>query len=173
MEQLSASSNPNDHRQQLNVSGLGAWIIESETGSITFIGEHNYAEGIRANLWKFLDGGSKAKFVDPGLQFVLLDAQDELIRGDGISGDLKTVLTIDRTEDHGLRRSQFLSTPNPVFIFERGVAVFTPDGSVLWCRNDLRLDHHFQRIEKEKILYSSEHRGHWAYHLLTGSVTDA
>jgi hypothetical protein len=173
MEQLSDSFNAKDHRPKLNVPGMGAWTIESETGSITFSGEQNYAEGIRANLWKFLDGGSKGKFVDPGLRFVLLDAQDEVIRGDGQSGELTTVLTIERTEDHGLRRSQFISAPNPVFIFERGVAVFTPDGSFVWCRNDLRLDHHFQHIEKDKILYFSEHRGNWAYDLLTGSVTDA
>lgn len=137
------------------------------------MGQHNYAQGIRAKLGNFLKGSSKAMYVDPALRFVLFDAQDEVIRGDAVSGELQTGVSLDRISDHGLRRSKFVSAPNPVFIFERGVAVFNEDGWLLWCRNDLRLDHHFRGIEGNQIVYFSELKGEWSYDLFSGDAKSA
>jgi|SRR6185437_1666975 hypothetical protein len=171
MAHWSDSSNVEGHQPKLEVPGLGTWTIRSDTGEITFYGQRNFAEGIRANLWKFLDGGSKPKFVDSALRFVLLDAQDEMIRGDAFSGELRTLITLERIADPGLRRSEFVSAATPVFIFERGVVAFNRDGWLQWFRNDLRLDHHFKVIEGDQIVYFSEHRGEWRYNLFDGRIT--
>jgi hypothetical protein len=166
-----SSSSTIDHRPQLSVPGIGTWIVESEHGRVTFSGAQNYVESIQSNLWKFLDGGARAKYVDSESRYVLVDAQDEIIRGDGTTGDLKTVANLRRIEDQGLRRSQFLPAPTPVFIFELGVVVFSAVGQLVWFHNDLHLDHHFLRLEAQKIVYFSERRGEWSYELATGELT--
>jgi hypothetical protein len=162
-----------DHRPQLDIPGIGTWSIEPDTRAVEFLGEHNYAQNIQADLWKFFTGGSKPKFVDTEKRFVLLDAQDEILRGDGISGELKAVVKLDRIQDHALRRSEFVPASTPVFVYEHGIVVFSLDGWPLWSRNDLLLGQLFQRIEGNSILYFSEHRGGWGYDLATGSVANS
>jgi hypothetical protein len=162
-----------DHRPQLNIPGLGTWSIEPGTAHVSFVGEHNYVQSVPASLWKFFDQGSKPKFVDLEKQFVLLDAQDEILRGNGLSGELDSVVKLNRITDHGLRRSEFVLASTPVFIYEHGLVVFDLDGWLLWSHNDLRLDHHFQKVEGSTILYFSERQGTWGYNLSTGAVKNA
>jgi hypothetical protein len=158
----------NDHKSKLHVPSIGTWVLNVTTGNAEFIGEKIHVPDVGGSLRKFFEGGSRSTFIDPQYRFVLLDAQDEVLRGDASSGEIKAVANLKRQEDHGLRRSTFISAPVPVFIFEHGVAVFDSDGQLHWSRNDLKLDHHFERIEGDRIIYSSEHRGKWAYDLSTG-----
>ncbi len=163
-----------DHRSKLDVPGIGTWVMESEHGAVEFLGDQDaYAQGIRANLYKFFDGGKKASFVDPQNKFVLLDAQDELIRGEAATGALKTVISVNRIPDHGLRHSKFISAPNPVFLYEQGIVVFDKDGNPMWSKTNLQLTDYFRRIEGDRIVYSSEQKGTWSYDLHTGNVTNA
>jgi len=159
-----------DHRPKLEVEGIGTWILES--GKVEFIGEDDYVPSVSGNLWKYLEGGPKPKFVDPQRRFVLLDAQDEVLRGDR-TGELRTVATVRRPGDWGLRRSGFISVPVPVFVFECGLVVFESDGQFRWSRDDLKLNDFFQRIENGRIFYSSERLGQWAYDLSTGELIAA
>jgi hypothetical protein len=100
---------------------------------------------------------------------LLLDARDEVLRADAVSGDLETVLVIERMKEGGFDWGRFVEKPAPIFVFELGIAVFRPDdGRVLWSRNDFMLDNFFQRVEGERILYSSEHLGDMEYDLSTG-----
>jgi hypothetical protein len=108
------------NRPTLDVPGVGRWTIESDTGEIEFVGEHNYTQRILANLAKFLDGGSKAKFIDPKRRFVLLDAQDELIRADASSGELKTVIILNRALKTGACVTASLFQPRLLFSFMNG-----------------------------------------------------
>lgn len=156
----------------MEVEGIGTWILEP-TGKVEFIGEDIYVPSVSGNLWKFLQGGPRPKFVDPQRRFVLLDARDEVLRGDARTGELRTVATLSRQEDRGLRRSGFISAPVPVFVFEYGLVVFDSDGQFHWSRNDLKLDDFFQRMENGRIFYSSEPLGQWAYDLYTGERTTA
>jgi hypothetical protein len=150
------------------MEGIGTWTTEGTKGQAEFIGNEASPHTVPGNLWKFFEGGSKAKYIDPLNKFVLLDAQDEVIRADASTGNLKTVATLSRHKDQGLRHSRFISSPVPVFIFELGLVVFDSHGQFQWSCNDLKLDHHFQEIKDGKILYSSEHRGKWVYDISTG-----
>lgn len=118
-----------DHRPKLDVPGIGTWFLNSSGGKAEFISDRTYAPVVQGNIWKFFEGGSQQKFIDPQQQFVLLEAQDEMLRGDG-SGELRTVTNLKRQGDGGLRRSKFISEPVPVFIFEHGLIVFNFDGQV-------------------------------------------
>jgi len=161
-----------DHRSKLDVQGIGTWILSAPKGKAEFIGENTYVPAVCGNIWKFFEGGSKPKFVDPHCRFFLLDAVDEILRGDA-TGELKTVAAINREQDSGLRRSAFVSAPVPVFIFEHGLLAFDSDGQLRWSRNDLKLDQFFTRVEKGRIFYHSEHRGDWAFDLSTGHCKTA
>ena len=157
-----------DHRAKLEVAGIGTWVLNAPRGQAEFIGEHNYVPSVRGNLWKFLEGATQPKFVDPERRFVLLDALDEVIRADAYTGELKTVATVRRAEDSGLRSSKFVAGHLPILVFEHGLVVFRSEGQVLWLRDDLKLKDFFQCVTNDRILYSSEHRGKWAYDLHTG-----
>lgn len=160
-----------NHRPKLEVQGVGTWVLGPTKEEAEFTGRDSYVPAVRGNLWKFFEGGSKPRFVDPQHRFVLLDAQDEVLRGDANLGELKTVATLKRAENRGLRRSRFLSEPGPVFIFEHGLLVFDENGQLRWSLNNLKLDQFFQQIRDGKIVYSSEHCGKWAYDLATGQRT--
>lgn len=158
------------HRLELQINGIGTWVLNAPRGQAEFTGQNTYVPAVRGNIWKFFEGGSKPKFIDPQRRFVLLDAQDEILRGDAALGELRTVATLKRAEDPGLRHSVFISAGVPVFIFERGLVVFDSDGQLRWSHNDLKLDDHFKKIENGRIFYSAERQGTWAYDLSTGEL---
>src|SRR5215467_9664030 len=101
-----------DQRSKLDVPGIGTWILSGPGGEAEFIGEYAHVPVVRSNIWKFFKGGSKPRFVDPDHRFILLNAVDEILRGD-VTGELKTVAPLNRIEDRGLRRSAFLPAPVP------------------------------------------------------------
>lgn len=155
------------------MEGVGSWVLNTPRGQAEFIGKDNYVPSVPGNLWKFLEGGTQAKFVDPQRRFVLLDALDEVLRGDSRSGRLRTVTVVKRQEDPGLRRSRFIIDPVPILIIEHGLVVFNSDGEVCWSHDSLKLDQFFQGVFKDRILYFSEHHGRWAYDLATGKEAPA
>jgi len=165
----------NDHRPRLEVAGVGTWTLELPGDEIEFIGKQNAYARIHAPLQKALGVvGVPIIFVDPGKRFVIVDAQDELLRGDAATGELTSIASLTRIEDRAFRRAQFVtaySTSSAVFIYELGIMVFDEVGQLLWSRADLMLDHHFMRIEDGRIIYSSEHRSQWSYDLFTGRAT--
>jgi len=165
----------NDHRPRVEVPGVGTWTLESPGGEIEFIRNQDAYARTHAPLQKALSTvGVPVVFVDPGKRFIIVDAQDELLRGDAATGELKSVASLTRMEDRGFRRATFVtaqSTSSPVFIYELGIIVFDVDGLPLWSRADFKLDHHFERIEDGRIIYSSEHRGQWSYDLFTGRTS--
>lgn len=162
-----------DHRPRAVIPAIGTWVLNGRQGPVEFIGEHTYVPSVSGNLWKFLEGGSKSTFVDPQYRFVLFDAEDEILRGDAQTGELKTTATLARQADRGLRHSKFVPDPVPIFVFENGLAVFDSNGDLRWAGDDLKLDHVFEKIMGSRIIYSSEHHGPWAYDLSTGMMVNA
>ncbi|HEY6252423.1 MAG TPA: hypothetical protein VI685_20910 [Candidatus Angelobacter sp.] len=156
-----------DHRPKLDVPGIGTWFLNAPSGEAEFISDRNYVPIVRGNIWKFFEGGNQNKFIDPQHRFILLEAQDEMLRGDA-SGELKTVASLNRQENGGLRRSKFISDPLPIFIFEHGLLVFDSDGQLRWSRNDLRLDQFLSEVKNGRVYYHSESDGNWSYDLFTG-----
>ena len=163
-----------DHRAKLDVPGIGTWALNGPREPVEFINDCTYEPDVKGNLWKHFEGASRrAHFVDPQRDFVLLDAQDEVLRADAISGELTTVVTLNRMEDGGFRRGSFVGHPVPIFVFELGLAVFRPDGQLSWFRDDLVLNNFFQRVANNRIVYFCEHGGKTAYDLGTGELVDA
>src|SRR5215469_12187163 len=144
-----------DHRPKLDVPGIGTWFLNTPGREAEFISDSTYVPVVRGNIWKFFEGGSHQKLIDPQHRFVLLEAQDEMLRGDA-SGELQTVANLNRQENDGLRRSKFISDPVPIFIFEHGLLVFDSDGQLRWFRIDLRIDQFFSDVKNGRIFYHSE-----------------
>lgn len=163
-----------DHRAKLEIPGIATWALNGPQGPVEFISDYDYVPDVKGNLWKYFEGASRrSQFLDPQRRFVLVDAQDEVLRGDARTGELTTVVTIDRQQNGGLRRSRFVSDPVPIFVFENGLVVFQEDGQLSWFHDDFPLTDFFQGVVENRVVYLSEHRGKMAYDLCTGHAVSA
>ncbi len=53
-------------------------------------------------------------------------------------------------------------------IYERGVLFFDPSGNLVWRQDDLKLDHYFQGLDEEGVIYASGRGEKWRFSIENG-----